>query len=118
MTKLELEIWLAPRFMIKKKRETSAKHLQPILDNWTEETAPIGILWIWGGWENLSWYDHLTNVSTDNISSKNLYENWQRPESVRTHPIAHGLSAMETCELAERRSRKISCSFVNQNKDY
>ena len=80
----KLEIWLAPRFMIKKKRETSAKHLQPILDNWTEETAPIGIFWIWGGWGNLSWYDYLTNVSTDNISSKNLYENWQRPDTAHT----------------------------------
>ncbi|MBA3814719.1 MAG: hypothetical protein H0X26_09635, partial [Alphaproteobacteria bacterium] len=42
---------------------------------WKEDTAPVGIFWRWGHWNNLTWYDHLTTASLDDISSKNLYEN-------------------------------------------
>jgi hypothetical protein len=73
----KLEIWLAPRFMIEKKLKSSASHLEPIMGNWKEETAPIGILWSWGAWEDLSWYDYLTSQGASVISSKNLYDNWQ-----------------------------------------
>ncbi|MBA3813675.1 MAG: hypothetical protein H0X26_04175, partial [Alphaproteobacteria bacterium] len=44
---------------------------------WKEDTAPVGIFWRWGHWNNLTWYDHLTTASLDDISSKNLYENWR-----------------------------------------
>jgi hypothetical protein len=72
----KLEIWLSPRFMIEKKIQSSASHHQPIMDNWKEDTAPIGILWSWGGWNDLSWYDYLTSKNAMEISSKNLFENW------------------------------------------
>jgi hypothetical protein len=72
----KLEIWLAPRFMVEKKLKSSASHLQPIMYNWREDTAPIGILWSWGGWNDLSWYDYLTSQYVTDISSKNLYDNW------------------------------------------
>lgn len=73
----KLEIWLTPRFMIEKKLKSSASHFKPIMGNWKEETAPIGILWSWGAWEDLSCYDYLTSAPPTDISSKNLYENWR-----------------------------------------
>lgn len=69
----KLEIWLTPRFMVEKKLKSSARHLQPIMDNWKEE---FGMFWSWGGWHDLSWYDYLTSESALEISSKNLYDNW------------------------------------------
>lgn len=94
----KLEIWLAPRFMIEKKIQSSASHLQLIMDNWKEDTAPIGILWSWGGWNDLSCYYYLTSKNAGEISSKNLYENWQlcaddpaRCITIRlTHPLSMG----------------------------
>jgi hypothetical protein len=70
----KLEIQLAPRLMIEKNLGSSAGHFLPIMDNWNEETAPIGIFWSWGGGSNLSRYDFLTTMRTHEISSKNLYE--------------------------------------------
>ena len=101
----KLEIWLAPRFMVEKKLKSSASHLQPIMDNWKEETAPIGILWSWGGWSDLSWYDYLTSQDTYEISSKNLYENWNAGVWGRSHACAG------------RVLRDFSCQFLNRNKD-
>ena len=101
----KLEIWLAPRFMVEKKLKSSASHLQPIMDNWKEDTAPIGILWSWGGWSDLSWYDYLTTQDTYVISSKNLYENW-------------GLANKEYRMRCSTMMKNFSCSFVNQNKNY
>ena len=81
----KLEICLAPRFMIEKKIQSSASHLQPIMDNWKEDTAPTGILWSWGGWD-LSAYAYLTSKNAKEISSKNLYENWAQAMGGTTIP--------------------------------
>ena len=40
----KVEIWLAPRFLIAKELHDTAKHLQPIFDDW-KETAQVGIFW-------------------------------------------------------------------------
>jgi hypothetical protein len=71
----KLEIWIAPRFMINKHIDSSARHFQPIMDNWEEDTAPFGLFWSEGLWQ-YSRYDKLTSASPPDISSKNLYENW------------------------------------------
>lgn len=88
----KLEIWLAPRFVIEKKLKSSASYFKPIMGNWKEEAAPIGILWSWGAWEDLSWYDYLTTQGAEDISSKNLYKNWL----ARVAPIVYD------CHFAER----------------
>lgn len=72
----KIEIWLAPKFIIEKNLKSSAGHLQPIMSDWNEEIAPIGIFWTWGGWDNLNGYDYLSNKTLADIGSKNLYENW------------------------------------------
>ncbi len=66
----------------KKKIDTEAAPLKLIMDNWNGEAAPVGIFWRWGVWDNLEWYDYLTSASLVEISSKDLYENWNRSLSV------------------------------------
>nr|MBA3814887.1 hypothetical protein [Alphaproteobacteria bacterium] len=68
-------ILMTIRSMIEKKINSTAWLLKWIMNDWKEDTAPVGIFWRWGHWNNLTWYDHLTTASLDDISSKNLYEN-------------------------------------------
>lgn len=71
----KLEIWFVPRFVIEKHINSLAGHFKRIRDDWEEETAPICILWTWGGWTDLCRYDYRT-TSVNDISSKNLFQNW------------------------------------------
>ena len=74
----KLEIWITPKFVMENALSTSATHYGPIMtsDKWT---APIGIIWTYGNWADKDGdCDYLTNKQFDDISSKNLYENWAR----------------------------------------
>lgn len=67
------EIWLTPKFMVENDLDRTAGHYRDIMDKWT---APYGIFYTWGGWEDLTWYDYLIELSPEEISSKDFYENW------------------------------------------
>ena len=72
----KIEIWITPKFVMEKALNTSAKHYGPIMtaDKWT---SPVGILWTYGNWSDTDGdCDYLTNKQFDEISTKNLYENW------------------------------------------
>jgi len=69
----KLEIWFVPKFLVERDLATTAAHFRPIMDQWT---APIGIFWTWGNWDNLGWYDYLVRKTPEELTSKNLYENW------------------------------------------
>lgn len=69
------EIWLTPKFAVENDLDRIADHYRDIMDKWT---APYGIFYAWGGWEDLTWYDYLIELSPEEISSKNLYENWHQ----------------------------------------
>ena len=71
----KIEIWLAPRFLIEKEINLTARHFQPIMAEWNAKDAPIGIFWAWGGWEELGHYDYFT-ASESMLSTDNLYEKW------------------------------------------
>ncbi|MES2252480.1 MAG: protein kinase [Pseudomonadota bacterium] len=71
----KLEIWITPKFVVENELRTSASHYAPILNSATW-TSPVGIIWTYGGWDDVAWYDYLTTKQFDEISSKNLYENW------------------------------------------
>lgn len=76
----KVEIWVAPRFLIKKELNANASHFQPIMDTWQQGQAPVGMFWTWGGWENLDSYDYLKSSTTDELSKINLLENWQKSD--------------------------------------
>lgn len=74
----KVEIWIAPRFLIERELGTMAAHFMPIMDNWKQDAAPIGMFWTWGGWDDLGWYDYLTNESMENLSKMDLYVHFRR----------------------------------------
>jgi hypothetical protein len=76
---MKREIWLVPRFLV----EHSHNSFKNIIDKWPQN-CPVGIFWVWGSWDNLDWYDYLTNASIDDIISKDLYENWRQGRCVPT----------------------------------
>ena len=69
----KIEIWIAPRFLIEKKLQTTASHFQDIYGKWNDST-PVGIFWTWGKWNNLTDYDYLVTENFDQLSNNNLYE--------------------------------------------
>jgi hypothetical protein len=71
----KVEIWLTPRFLIKKELATTAQNFKGIIAKW-QPGALIGLFWTWGNWDNLNWSDYLTSEKIDDINSKNLYEDW------------------------------------------
>jgi len=74
----KVEIWLAPWFLVNKNLSSTAKHLQPIMGNWDAAAAPVGLLWTWGGWSDLGWFDYLTTHSMDGVGSEDLWEKWKK----------------------------------------
>lgn len=73
----KIQLWVTPRFVMEKFKESSAKHFKPIMKTWDEKEAPVGIFYTNGyNHDDLEWYDHLTNKSLKFLSSENLYKNW------------------------------------------
>ncbi|MBA3813337.1 MAG: hypothetical protein H0X26_02415 [Alphaproteobacteria bacterium] len=70
-------ILVTMRSLIEKKINSTASPFEPIMKDWNEDIAPVGIFGRWGMWTILSWQDHHTTANLDDISSKNLYDNWQ-----------------------------------------
>jgi hypothetical protein len=81
----KVEVWLAPRALIEKFRGSTAKHFEKVLTAWDGKTAPLGLFYTWGNWENLSWCEYLTEKTINEISSKNLYENCRFTRLIQNH---------------------------------
>ncbi len=75
----KVEIWLTPRFLVEKEQSGSAKHLQGIMGEWNKEIS-VGVLYTWGGWDNMSWFEYNITTSKDLMSKKNLYEIYEKSE--------------------------------------
>lgn len=74
------EIWIVPKFVVENELgRGAAGHYRDIMSAWI---APFGIFYTWGSDENLTWYDYLVIASPEEISAKNLYENWERGASL------------------------------------
>ena len=71
----KVEVWIVPKFVVERDQATTAKHLAPIMGSFS---APVGLFWTWGGWDNMGWYDYLVASSLEGISSENLYENYKK----------------------------------------
>lgn len=68
----KVEIWLTPRFLIEKELATTAKHYTPIIGSWANATAPVGMFFNWGNWDDLGWFDYLTSMQIEQIDNQNL----------------------------------------------
>lgn len=79
----KIEIWITPRFLIKKELTTTAQHFQEILKEYEPEwpnTAPVGLFWTWGKWDELERYHYLTSVGLITLGADDLMEQfgWSR----------------------------------------
>ena len=72
----KVEIWIVPRFLIEKEINSTTRHFQPIMNEWSAAAAPVGIFWTWGGWNDLNLFDYLVDNSLDQLSNNNLYRKW------------------------------------------
>ena len=95
----KVEVWVAPRFLIEKELQGTASHFQPIMSSWDGKTAPIGLFYTWGGFNNLVPYRHLTSQDIETVSSEDLYQKYGRTmehkeyfdfdeDATRTHAMA------------------------------
>ena len=66
----KVEIFVAPRNMIGKDLATTAAHYAEIFPKWSDKNL-VGIFFTWGNWVNNNWYDYVTNLTHDQISTKN-----------------------------------------------
>ncbi len=73
----KVEIWLTPRFLVEKEQSESAKHLQPIMSKWSKDIS-VGVLYTWGGCDDMSYFDYNVITSDDLMSKKNLYEIYEK----------------------------------------
>jgi hypothetical protein len=61
----KVEIWFVPRFMVFNQNQgqyPTPAYFNGIMSNWPAN-EPIGIFWTWGGWDNMSYFDYLTNAA-------------------------------------------------------
>jgi hypothetical protein len=108
----KLVMLIAPRFLIEEKIGSTAKPFKPIMDNWKEEQAPIGIFWRMQSWD-VRVYMYLISNNLDQISSMgfdNLLNRSNPQFRFRDFTDGNALIVPQNLE-------NISCSFVNQNKD-
>jgi hypothetical protein len=83
--KEKLEIWFAPRFLIERALNTSAGHFKDIMGEW-KDTAPIGIFWAWGGWDELNYYDYIVTENMDQLEENDMYTKWRTSTAPSAQP--------------------------------
>ena len=83
----KVEIWFAPRFLVKKEIDTTAGYLKAIFPSKWSESAQVGML-VTSGWGMLCMYDYLTTENVDNLSKINLYENWKKASVAPLHCLS------------------------------
>jgi|GEM_PF-5925720 len=71
----KLEIWIVPRFIMEKELGPSYGKFFAIREACS---SPVNVFWTWGGWDNLGWYDYLTQDFNELSNGENLYKKWQQ----------------------------------------
>lgn len=105
----KVEIWFVPKFLVERDLNTTAGHFRDIMGQWT---APIGIFWTRGNWDNLGWYDYLVNEDPKILSNGNLYDKaaMYARSNRRTHGSSHDNMAVRW-RMDSAVASSISCSF-------
>jgi serine/threonine protein kinase len=84
----KVEIWFAPRFLIKKELNGTAAHFKDIMKKWKQE-APVGMFWTHGNWAADDHdMDYLVTESMDDLSKIDLYENYKKACGVHTDDVS------------------------------
>jgi hypothetical protein len=72
----KVEIWFAAKFVIEENRQGSASHFKDLPAAWgpvslkgsPHRTAPVVTFFTWGNWDNLRWYEYITNLAWESYS--------------------------------------------------
>ena len=84
----KIEVWICPRFLIEKKIAGSASHFSDIMDRWNADTAPVGIFFTWGDWDDLSWYEYGVELKWEDYNVENSLFRITSPAGTRvTYPL-------------------------------
>lgn len=82
----KIEIWIIAKYLIRK----NITHIKHILEEWTSPDTPFGLIWTWGNDKTIVHLDYLIN---NDISPRNIYENWKMTNEVISDRMReHGLS--------------------------
>lgn len=111
----KIEIWLAPRFLIDRELQETAKHFNDIMNSWKPSVAPIGFFFTSAQWD-ISWYFYLTNQSLESCSSRNMYANCNAckrhtPWHPQAGPYDDTKYLTRDRDRGSDKLRKISCLF-------
>jgi hypothetical protein len=97
--KNKVEVWIVPKFIAEQNINGAARHLQPIMAKWT---APYGIFFNMGNWDNLDWfyYEVTKDIETINVLNLSKIESGSArtkidtPGTIRSSmpPTAHHIS--------------------------
>jgi hypothetical protein len=102
----KLVMLIAPRFLIEEKIGSSAKPFKPIMDNWKEDQAPIGIFWRFQSWDDSGMHWYLTSKNLTQVSTSNFYDLFAAsqgsyhldPPFYELHLLDAGIYFMFICE--------------------
>lgn len=89
----KVEVWVIPKFGVEREIGAAARYLAGIMGSFS---APVGLFWTWGGWDNPGVYDYLTTDSLDIISSRDMYENYKK--SIHTISVDRHWRALHTVD--------------------
>lgn len=79
----KIEIWFAPRFLIERELDTTARHFASIIGDWNPANS-IGIFWTAGIWDRLDFYDYVTNQKIEELGNNNLFMQARNADTTRT----------------------------------
>lgn len=108
----KVEIWFAPRFLIEKELNTTAKHLSAIFPSKWPVSAPVGMIWTWGATDSPDNFDYLTTKNMVDLSKIDLFAALREavtPLRSATTPEIHHIPVRP----APGRTRAISCFICN-----
>lgn len=87
--KNKLLILIAPWSLIHDNLSSpSCAPFQPIMKDWNEKIAPIGIFWRDGNWDNKSWYHYQIKFTMEQITQKTLYTVYANVQQSPTRPTS------------------------------
>ncbi|MGL4426754.1 MAG: hypothetical protein ACRCUQ_03265 [Alphaproteobacteria bacterium] len=97
VNKSKVEIFITPRFLVEGNLTGDASYFKSIMNGWNGRQAPVGLMFNWGGWNEMlgeRHYDYLTTESMDQLSNgENFYSKWNSaqptPSVVMHHSWRH-----------------------------
>jgi hypothetical protein len=104
----KIKIWFALRFLVEREIKGSARHLQPILEEW-DERYPIGMLvTFWRSENNRCYVAYLVNETMDQLSAENLLQKYEEKCKWQGSYMIHLEHVLERFRIHFPKDRRVS----------